>query len=417
MMKSFGMALALLLLGMDNIFAAEEGACGNQVVFFTTIGGLLWRSDGTTAGTHVIPVNGMASDFGPGYFTQFGTKVLFGMPHSYRHRRGLWQTDGTTAGTTEIQVNDSHASGLNPTELIRVTDKIWHHDKVLFKGHYKDGQYYLWETDGTTAGTKVVTGVNQSTAGVFREIYKAFFAELNGSILFRGVNASDKYGLWVTPGGFITAELPAFQAPPNFEPIYLTHLNGKVLFGALGGLWETDGTSAGTKSIPVSNASPSGLLPSDFGSFEGELLFRGRNALGNLGLWKTDGTSAGTREIHVNGASSDFQPGGFTSLSGVSIFYGKNAAGRRSLWRTDGTQAGTVEIAVPARYEFGAALFAPFKGYLVFAGNDGTNTGTGLWRTDGTLAGTVPIPVNGHSSPGDPQLNIIDLASVRPGSC
>jgi ELWxxDGT repeat protein len=401
MTKSFGVALALLLLEMGNAVAAEEGTCRNQTILFGVFNGpqLLWRTDGTTAGTNVIAVNGLAAA-GPRHFTQLGTKVLFEACRP--NKCGLWQTDGTAAGTTEIQVNNANANGLDPQELISFKGS------VLLRGRNASGQYGLWETDGTTAGTKEIL------PGLFSGMYSAFFAELNGKVLFRGMNRTGHYGLWRTDGTASgTVEIPVSGVPNNWEPLYFTPLNGKVLFGGLGDLWQTDGTSAGTTKI-------AGVGASSFGPFNGKLLFDGY-ASGNHGLWETDGTSVGTREIHVSGASPDFQPGYFSPvLNGNSIFTGKNAAGKRSLWRTDGTPAGTVEIPVPVisgGMGFTAALFAPVKGYLVFVGSDGSSTGSGLWRTDGTLAGTVQVPVSGYNTPNHPTLDIEDMASVHFGPC
>ena len=72
-------------------------------------------------------------------------------------------------------------------------------------------------------------------------------------------------------------------------------------------LWETDGTAAGTHEIFVApGRSPndlSGLDPSGFELFNGEVLFNGKDANGNQQLWETDGTAAGTHELAVAGAS------------------------------------------------------------------------------------------------------------------
>ncbi len=60
----------------------------------------------------------------------------------------------------------------------------------------------------------------------------------------------------------------------------------------ISGLWITDGTSAGTSEIPVSNASSSGLIIQGMTAFGNKALFDGRDANDFQGLWVTDGTSA-----------------------------------------------------------------------------------------------------------------------------
>jgi ELWxxDGT repeat protein len=63
------------------------------------------------------------------------------------------------------------------------------------------------------------------------------------------------------------------------------------------GLWETNGTAAGTSEISVTGAASSGLSPSNFTVFGSEVLFSGADASGHQSLWVTDGTVSGTSEI------------------------------------------------------------------------------------------------------------------------
>jgi ELWxxDGT repeat protein len=71
-------------------------------------------------------------------------------------KQGLWVTDGTTAGTHEIAVNGAAPGGLNPSDLT-----AFNHHEVLFNGVDAAGKHSLWETDGTTAGTHEITGINR----------------------------------------------------------------------------------------------------------------------------------------------------------------------------------------------------------------------------------------------------------------
>ncbi len=62
----------------------------------------------------------------------------------------------------------------------------------------------------------------------------------------------------------------------------------------LQGLWETDGTVAGTHEIFAGAGNPGGLDPSNFEVFNGEVLFSGKDASGKQQLWETDGQVGGT---------------------------------------------------------------------------------------------------------------------------
>jgi hypothetical protein len=64
------------------------------------------------------------------------------------------------------------------------------------------------------------------------------------------------------------------------------------------GLWETDGTAAGTSELtPIGGANPPGLEPLDITPFGGEVLLAGWDSSEEYGLWVTNGTAAGTYEL------------------------------------------------------------------------------------------------------------------------
>src|SRR5205807_325055 len=107
------------------------------------------------------------------------------------------------------------------------------------------------------------------------------------------------------------------------------------------GLWQTDGTAAGTHEltgISGANVGGLGLTPRDITVFKGKVLFNGLDASGVLGLWVTDGTAAGTHELTgISGASATgINPFYLTVFNGQVLFEGQNASGRLSLWATDG---------------------------------------------------------------------------------
>src|SRR5262245_31429264 len=122
-----------------------------------------------------------------------------------------------------------------------------------------------------------------------------------------------------------------------------------VMFAGLGtsdqfglrGLWVTNGTAAGTHELTgISGVFPKGLDPGDITPFNGEVLFEGRDASGNIGLWVTDGTATGTHELNIGGAYAGvagLSPGFMTVFNGEVLFNGNDASNHRELWVTDGT--------------------------------------------------------------------------------
>jgi ELWxxDGT repeat protein len=247
-------------------------------------------------------------------------------------------------------------------------------------------------------------------------------------VLFNGSNAAN--GLWVTDGTAAgTHELAVTGAsagglfnwfPGGYNPDF-TSFNGEVLFqgkdasGKLG-LWVTDGTAAGTHELTgISGANSFGGLfiltgfgdvpPPDFTIFNGEVLFRGVNAAGNAGLWVTDGTAAGTHELTGISGAGSLSPESMTVFNGQVLFKGHNNGGRLGLWVTDGTAAGTHELAVSGANSFGLLAdqspdFTIFNGKVLFSG---LNNGfvQSLWVTDGTAAGTHELTgISGGTSTG-----------------
>ena len=117
----------------------------------------LWVTDGTTAGTQEIAVDG-ASPYGldPEGLTVLGNQVFFVGEDAHFHEglghEGLWVTDGTAAGTHEIAVigaDLSESDGFNPYPVQRVGDV------VVFLRYNANQQPSVWETDGTTLGRYV----------------------------------------------------------------------------------------------------------------------------------------------------------------------------------------------------------------------------------------------------------------------
>jgi ELWxxDGT repeat protein len=183
-------------------------------------------------------------------------------------------------------------------------------------------------------------------------------------VLFQGVDSSGHGGLWETNGTVAgTFELTgiAGAASTGLYPVNLTALNAnEVLFGGTDasgrdGLWVTDGTAAGTHEltgIAGASTSAAGLYPANLTAYNGKMLFSGYDATGSVGLWVTDGTAAGAHELAVAGVltapkgllPAGLSPSNLIVYNGLVFFGGDDASGAVGLWETDGTAAGTKEL-------------------------------------------------------------------------
>jgi ELWxxDGT repeat protein len=111
------------------------------------------------------------------------------------------------------------------------------------------------------------------------------------------------------------------------------------------GLWESNGTAAGTYELTgISGAFSAGIFGTVdiplFATFNGEVLFDGSDTSGNIGLWVTNGMAAGTTEVGglgdsgVSGASSGgLNPFNFAVFNGEVLFWGARYEQQR--WLVD----------------------------------------------------------------------------------
>ena len=274
--------------------------------------------------------------FYPTDLTAYNGQILFAGFDATNIGR-LWVTNGTAAGTHELTVAGAgiFSAGLAPSDLT-----VYNGD-VFFTGDDASEAVGLWETDGTASGTHELTGIaGAATTGIpgITEpgLSPGDLTVYNGQLLFSGNNSNDQTGLWESNGTASgTHELTGIAGAPTttgkgsgLEPSYLTVFDGHVFFNGTNsssqvGLWETDGTVAGTHEltgIAGAQTTGSGLYPSDLTVLNGHLLFGGVDSSGQVGLWETDGTVAGTHELTgIAGAQtkgSGLSPTDLTVLNG-----------------------------------------------------------------------------------------------------
>jgi ELWxxDGT repeat protein len=347
--------LAATGAGAQGLTPSDITVLGGQVLFEgvdSSGHSGLWASDGTAVGTAELTSVAGASSAGlaPSDLTVFGSEALFsGIDAS--GQTGLWTTNGTANGTLEVVgITGAAAAGVAPTDLTVFNDE------VLFTGADTAGDLGLWVTNGTAGGTQELTGIaSASSTGLDPSDMTVF----NNDVLFNGVDANGLSGLWVTDGTVggtreLLAGAGGASDPAGLNPTNMTVFNGEILFTGLDasgdmGLWVSNGTAAGTHELTgITGADPSGLAPSDFTVYNGEVLFRGLDQSGQAALWITDGTVAGTQELtgiaEASTTGIGLDPSGFTVYGGVALFNGFDSSGNQELWQTNGSAAGTTEI-------------------------------------------------------------------------
>ena len=374
----------------------------------------LWRSDGTAAGTYILP-------------SPIRTGSIFGLFRLGNHvywssfvsssEVGLFRTDGTLGGSSlvtmlsgipsvpaftlsgravvltklvsprraQLWVTDGTAEGMTLLrEFVDPQSRAFLHGvvggRVLFTGNDGTSGDELWATDGTAEGTRMIGDLNPGPG-------PSRISVGQGHPVF--VHDLDGHSLWTTDGtpeG--TRKVKAFGSYAVPGVVF----NGRYLFTVtyLGGdrqLWRSDGTEAGT--VPVLPEKGNWSLFDNFVLRADGVLTGASDGVTGAELWLTDGTAAGTRLVKniVSEERNSSNPQWIIAYNGRVLFYavGDDFSG---MWSSDGTDGGTVPVS--------AGNFFPVtvsNGYCFFRrGNEE------LWRTDGTAAGTIELGgIDGNS--------------------
>lgn len=275
-----------VLNGSMYFVAQQNGSSGYE----------LWKTDGTAAGTLALTNLSAANPSSmPCYLTSFGNRVYF-TTTTVASGNELWATDGTPAGTEQVA---DVVPGMGSSNPVLATNPT-----VLNGLYYFAADNNLWRTDGTSAGTvmalsyAVLTG-NANASGSPLGI-------LNGKLLLEVFvpGSSQTPQLYVsdgTPAGSTLLNTPTVQVST------VSIIGSKAYFAALDSAmgssepWVTDGTPAGTFMLkdtdPQQNSSPYW-----FANFNGMTVFEVDGASQRYEIWQTDGTSGGTRFIATIGA-------------------------------------------------------------------------------------------------------------------
>jgi len=356
----------LATLGANPVIDGE-GASGGFVYFGvqgTT--GQLWQTDGTATNTRKLV------DFGPsGGAPQLLTDLngtLF-----FAQNNQLWKSDGSAAGTAVVT---SASSGpiVAPGGLALVNGAL-----ICAAGNG------LWVTDGTQAGTLRISTVAANDPS---------FASLGGKVYFAGFDSAHGFELWQSDGTSAGTSLvkDIYPGSNSSGVSQIVNVNGKLFFSAAttgtagAELWKSDGTAAGT--VQVGDVDPFGsALPHSIQNLNGLAAFLAFDGTGTASLFVSDGTAGGTQELirPVSGSS-------LLVVGGKAYFEGADSVAGEELWATDGTLAGTARVA-DINSGPGASLasnFAQVSGRVYFSATDGVH-GPELWMSDGTAAGTAMV--------------------------
>lgn len=373
-----------------------------DLLFFKSIFGELWRSDGTVTGTLLLTEDLDRYQNSP--LVAVNDRVYF-VDRTGARGPTLWRTDGTPDGTVPLFAATDTQPFTNPEQLTSLGGRLY-----FVANDLTDDESRLWTSDGTTAGTEIVSGAPGALTKVVSVQDQLFFTV--------GIDDTPRE-LWRYDAETTTATLVASFEPTSNDAFFglLTSLNDHLLFTLNNGngdvLWQSDGTEAGTQMIidVYADHTRDYLVP--VAVTDSYLYFKAyehRESAGEIGLWRTDGTSTGTSLIgtyfgvDANGPVwyEDKSPQHFV-VDGETLYF---ITDEEALWQSDGTVAGTVQISTPPVKRLGLGADGLYLSLF-----DET-TGYELGYTDGTTAGTRLIKDvdPNHTSP---EINQVVTANGR----
>jgi ELWxxDGT repeat protein len=432
----------------------EGLAVAGDAIYFIRDGGL-WTSDGSPDGTRVVVQFGEGGDLR--YLMAAGDNLYFTGCDPV-HGCELWHSDGTAEGTQMVaDLAPGPDSGMFDPELD--TPYAFFDGSIYFLAYTRESGVELWRSDGSAEGTRQVKDIDPGPSDGFVEAYdffdtyRAYFTVLDDRLFFIASDGRHGFELWRTDGttagtamvsdlvpgeaGLFDAISKADECDPQFPPT--ATLDGYLYFvscwideerNAALDLWSSDGTAAGTRllesgiggSIAVFdgglyfargelNGSRRELRRRDINSLDSTLVVKLDGGIGGLhafadGLlmtvwseatgeepWWSGGTAETTWLLRdIRGDDAGAEPRDLVEYHGGLVFTADDGIHGRELWRSDATEAGTVLI---ADVRSGAEGSKPnqlivFDDAVFFVADDGIS-GTELWRTDGTPIGTYLV--------------------------
>lgn len=266
-------------------FTADDGVHGRE----------LWVSDGSSAGTQLL------SDIFPGNNDGVGYSYMFPMLNSSTilfsandgvHGTELWETDGTSAGTQMVSdIFPGAANGI----LTLPSSSIG--NQLVFVCNLPNKGEELCLSDGTATGTGLLKEVAPTTTGAAVQNLDASGSNFYFRVNLPGTSLTELWRSDGTASGTIPLSSAGTIAinPKNFIPTG----SGSAFFIALDSsagreLYFTDGSAAGTQFVSDINYGSEHGNPQNFVEFDEHLFFAARDPIKPTSSTIPEGVSDGT---------------------------------------------------------------------------------------------------------------------------
>lgn len=359
--REFSRDPSILVVGLNSVslFPFRDSLHGRE----------LWRSDGTRRGTHLVkdlvdgPVSGDPNTLVRlkhyVYFTTPPQDDAFELQRTAPPPPQLWRSDGTEAGTQvvtnldtlEVFDNELGAWG-------RVTQMIASQDKLYFVASVRDPtedeesvgkRWSLWQSDGTAIGTRKMVQLRDNAILPF----EGLLGTVGGLLFFKTESPDDSVNgdrewrprqLWRTDGTdagtILLTKALAYPTIWEFnereyfiiradDGLYLARTNEDGSDIEAVALLRA-GSTVNDRVLARGAASATSLFIEIDDYFDGGTVHA---------LWRSGGSTQNTEKIADLPFSMD--PEGMFKIKNDILYFNEGPAGESELWRSNGTAAGT----------------------------------------------------------------------------
>ncbi len=317
----------------------------------------------------------------------------------------LWESNGTSSGTVMLTDINATYGGLDPSDLTVVGNTVY------FVADNGPAGQQLWSSNGTASGTVMVSDVDPGIG-----LLPSDLTNVNGSLDFVAYNPTDGYQLYTSNGTAAgTVMVADIDGTNGSNPSDLTAVGSTVYFSATDGvhgyqLWESNGTASGTVMVADINATV-GSFPDELTAVGSSVYFAGFDSVHGYQLWESNGTASGTVMLTSSNASGGgLAPSNMAAVGNTLYFAGNDGVHGYQLWDSNGTASGTVMLTSGNAADGGLAPanLTALGSTLFFTADDGVH-GPQLWSSTGTASGTALFAeINGASGSDPGELTVMN---------
>ncbi len=323
------------------------------------------------------------------------------------HGAQLWESNGTAAGTVRLTDGNDVNGGIYPSDLTAVGGTLYFsaNDGLAAFGGVGNGDQ-LWKSNGTAAGTTMVTDGNDGVVNA--SLFPYDLTAVGGELYFDAADLQDGEQLFesngTAAGTTMVKDIPGANGYPGSYPTDLTAAGNQLYFSASGAnqgnqLWMTNGTASGTVQLSSGNASAGGTGPQSLAAASGAVYFAGFDPTDRTQLWSSNGTASGTKRLTTaNAASTGMNPQFVTAAGGTVYFAADDGVHGTQLWSSNGTTTTMLTSGNVAGGGLAPNDLTMVGNTLYFSADDGVH-GAQLWSSNGTAAGTAMVAdINGTTT-------------------